>query len=50
MAMTLEEIRRAGLEALRQRGFSILLTQALMVKELALRVPMREKALMPSFG
>jgi GNAT superfamily N-acetyltransferase len=38
------------LEALRQRGFSILLTQALMVKELAIRVPQREKALVPSFG
>lgn len=38
------------LEALRQRGFSILLTQALMVKELAVRVPMREKAFVPSFG
>jgi hypothetical protein len=38
------------LEALRQRGFSVLLTQALMVKELAIRVPLREKAFMPSFG
>jgi hypothetical protein len=38
------------LDALRTRGFSILLTQALMVKELALRVPVREKAFMPSFG
>jgi len=38
------------LDALRQRGFSILLTQALMVKELAIRVPLREKAFVPSFG
>jgi len=38
------------LEALRSRGFSILLTQALMVKELAVRVPVREKGLVPSFG
>jgi hypothetical protein len=38
------------LDALRSRGFSILLTQALMVKELALRVPVREKAFVPSFG
>jgi len=38
------------LDALRKRGFSILLTQALMVKELAVRVPVAEKGLMPSFG
>jgi hypothetical protein len=38
------------LDALRARGFSVLLTQALMVKELAVRVPVREKAFVPSFG
>lgn len=38
------------IDALRHRGFSTLLTQSLMVKELALRVPVREKGLVPSFG
>ena len=42
------------IDALRGRGFSILLTQLLLVKELAVRVPAREKAtekgLVPSFG
>jgi hypothetical protein len=38
------------IDALRGRGFSTLLTQSLMVKELAVRVPLREKGLVPSFG
>jgi hypothetical protein len=40
------------IDALRGRGFSVLLTQLLLVKELALRVPKeaREKGLVPSFG
>lgn len=38
------------IESLRARGFSSLLTQALLVKELALQVPVREKGLVPSFG
>ena len=38
------------IDALRARGFSILLTQLLLVKELALRVPVAEKGLVPSFG
>jgi GNAT superfamily N-acetyltransferase len=38
------------IDALRGRGFSMLLTQLLLVKELAVRVPMREKGLVPSFG
>ena len=38
------------IDALRGRGFSNLLTQALLVKELALREPLREKGLVPSYG
>ena len=40
------------IEALRGRGFSVLLTQLLLVRELAVRVPkpVREKGLVPSFG
>ena len=38
------------IEALRARGFSSLLTQALLVKELAIQVPVAEKGLVPSFG
>ena len=40
------------IDALRGRGFTVLLTQLLLVKELALRVPkpVREKGLVPSFG
>jgi GNAT superfamily N-acetyltransferase len=38
------------IDALRGRGFSVLLTQMLLVKELALRVPAAEKGLVPSFG
>jgi hypothetical protein len=38
------------IDALRARGFSILLTQLLLVKELAIRVPVPEKGLVPSFG
>ena len=38
------------IDALRGRGFSTLLTQALLVKELAVRVPLAEKGLVPSFG
>ncbi len=40
------------IEALRGRGFSVLLTQLLLVRELAIRVPkpVREKGLVPSFG
>jgi len=40
------------IDALRGRGFAVLLTQLLLVKELALRVPkpVREKGLVPSFG
>ena len=38
------------IDALRGRGFETLLNQSLMVKELALRAPLREKALVPSFG
>jgi hypothetical protein len=38
------------IDALRGRGFSILLTQMLLVKELALRAPVAEKGLVPSFG
>jgi hypothetical protein len=38
------------IDALRGRGFSVLLTQLLLVKELALRVPVQEKGLVPIFG
>jgi len=40
------------IDALRGRGFTVLLTQLLLVKELAVRVPkpVREKGLVPSFG
>ena len=38
------------IDALRGRGFSLLLTQALLVRELAVRVPLPEKSLVPSFG
>jgi predicted N-acetyltransferase YhbS len=38
------------IDALRGRGFSMLLTQLLLVKELAVRVAVREKGLVPSFG
>jgi hypothetical protein len=38
------------IDALRGRGFSVLLTQLLLVKELALRVPVREKGLVPSLA
>ncbi|TMD05059.1 MAG: GNAT family N-acetyltransferase [Chloroflexi bacterium] len=40
------------IEALRARGFSTLVTQSLMMRELALRAPVKEKAkgLVPSFG
>ena len=40
------------IDALRGRGFSVLLTQLLLVRELALKVPkpVREKGLVPSFG
>ena len=42
------------IDALRGRGFNVLLTQLLLVRELALRVPAREKSrekgLVPSFG
>jgi hypothetical protein len=38
------------IDALRGRGFSVLLTQLLLVKELAVRLPVREKGLVPSFG
>ena len=38
------------IDALRGRGFSVLLTQLLLVKELAVRVPVREKGLVPSYG
>jgi hypothetical protein len=38
------------IDALRGRGFSVLLTQLLLVKELAVRVAVREKGLVPSFG
>ena len=40
------------IDALRGRGFTVLLTQLLLVKDLAVRVPkpVREKGLVPSFG
>lgn len=38
------------IDALRGRGFSILLTQMLLVRELALRETVAEKGLVPSFG
>ena len=38
------------IDALRGRGFSVLLTQLLLVKELAARVPVQEKGLVPSYG
>jgi hypothetical protein len=38
------------IDALRGRGFTSLLTQALLVKELALREPVREKGFVPSYG
>ena len=38
------------IEALRARGFETLVNQSLMVKELAQRVPAREKGMVPSFG
>jgi hypothetical protein len=38
------------IDALRGRGFSTLLTQALLVKELAVAVPVHKKGLIPSFG
>ena len=38
------------IEALRSRGFETLVNQSLMVKELAQRVPAREKGMVPAFG
>ena len=38
------------IEALRERGFETLVHQSLMVKELAARVPARQKGLVPAFG
>ncbi|HZV53004.1 MAG TPA: GNAT family N-acetyltransferase [Candidatus Dormibacteraeota bacterium] len=38
------------IDALRGRGFSLLLTQALLVRELTVRAPLPEKGLVPSFG
>lgn len=38
------------IEALRARGFETLVSQSLMVKELAIRVPARAKGLVPAFG
>ncbi len=38
------------IDALRGRGFSLLLTQALLVRELTVREPLPEKSLVPSFG
>ena len=38
------------IDALRGRGFSVLLTQILLVKELAVRVPVQGKGLVPSYG
>jgi predicted N-acetyltransferase YhbS len=38
------------IDALRGRGFTLLLTQALLVRELVVRVPLPEKGLVPSFG
>lgn len=38
------------IDALRRRGFTTIAHQALMVRELAIRAPVREKALVPSFG
>jgi len=38
------------IDALRARGFSTLLTQALLVREATVRVPVQEKGLVPSFG
>jgi GNAT superfamily N-acetyltransferase len=38
------------IDALRGRGFTTLLTQVLMVKELGIRAPVHEKGLVPSFG
>lgn len=38
------------IDALRGRGFSLLLTQALLVREIVVRVPLPERSLAPSFG
>ena len=38
------------IEALRACGFETLVIQSLMVKELALRLPVRQKGLVPAFG
>lgn len=38
------------IEALRERGFTTLVHQSLMVKELAQRVPARQKGMVPAFG
>jgi hypothetical protein len=38
------------IDALRGRGFSLLLTQALLVREVAVREPLPEQSLVPSFG
>lgn len=38
------------IDALRGRGFTTLLIQALLVRELALKVPVPEKGFVPSFG
>jgi hypothetical protein len=38
------------IDALRGRGFSLLLTQALLVRETAVRESLPEKSLVPSFG
>ncbi|MGH7904695.1 MAG: hypothetical protein ACREPA_11330 [Candidatus Dormibacteraceae bacterium] len=38
------------IDALRGRGFTTLLTQSLMVREMAVRVPLQEKGFVPSFG
>jgi hypothetical protein len=38
------------IDALRGRGFSLLLTQALLVRDVTVAVPLADKSLVPSFG
>jgi hypothetical protein len=38
------------IDALRARGFTVLLTQALLVRDVTVTVPVTEKGLVPAFG
>jgi hypothetical protein len=38
------------IDALRGRGFTVLLTQALLVRDVTVTVPLPEKGMVPAFG